>query len=345
MTGAAGGPVRIIVADDSATTRRLLVEVCERDPGIVVVGQAADGAEAVRLTVELQPALVLMDIHMPDLDGIEATKQIMRERPTPIIMVTAGTAPRDVEAGLSALRFGALTVLTKPVLPGLNGADPAAGRMVSLIKALADVKVIRRRDRSTASPPRRDSRDAAVLAVAASTGGPPALCSFLQALPRELPVPVVVVQHIVEGFMPGLVKWLRSEVPFHVTLAEQGQRLIPGTVYLAPDNRHLEVDAGLRVRLSDAARVEGFRPSASVLFASLARNLGAGATVVVLTGMGRDGLEGARALRAAGGRVLAQDEASSVVYGMPKAVADAGLAHAQGRVDDLAADIVRRWGK
>jgi two-component system chemotaxis response regulator CheB len=336
--------VRVVVADDSTTMRRLLVEICDRDPDIVVVGEASDGVEAVRLTIELQPALVLMDIHMPVLDGIEATKQIMRDRPTPIIMITAGTAPSDVEAGMSALRFGALTVLPKPVLPGVNGADPAGRRMVSLVKALADVKVIRRRDRATA-PPKAPTRSAALLAIAASTGGPPALCALLQALPRELPLPVVVVQHIVEGFLPGLVKWLRSEVPFHVTLAEHGQLLVPGTVYLAPDNRHIEVDVGMRARLSQGDPVEGFRPSASVLFSSLARSLGPGATAVVLTGMGRDGLEGARALRAAGGRVLAQDEASSVVYGMPRAVVDAGIAEFQGTVEALAEDVARRSGK
>lgn len=337
------GPVRVVVADDSSTARRLLVALCERDPGIVVVGEASDGEQAVEMTVRLGPSLVLMDVHMPVLDGIEATKQIMRERPTPIIMVTAGKSPVDVEAGLSALRFGALTVLPKPVAPGVDGFDAAAGRLISLVKALADVKVIRRRDRTPPGAPRRLPDQPALLAVAASTGGPPALCAFLQNLPTDLPVPVVAVQHIVEGFLPGLVAWLRAEVPFHVTLAEQGQQLCPGTVYIAPDGHHLEVDRQLRARLTQAPPVVGFRPSATVLFSSLGRNLGAGATAVVLTGMGQDGLEGARALRSAGGRLLVQDEASSVVYGMPKVVVDAGLAHVQGNVEQLAAEVADMW--
>jgi two-component system chemotaxis response regulator CheB len=318
------------------------VGLCERDPDIVVVGEASDGEQAVELTVRLGPALVLMDVHMPVLDGIEATKQIMRERPTPIIMVTAGKSPTDVEAGLSALRFGALTVLPKPVAPGVDGFEAAASKMLSLVKALADVKVIRRRTREAPRAPRRTG-ELAVVAVAASTGGPPAVCAFLQELPADLPVPVVVVQHIVEGFMPGLVAWLRTEVPFHVAQAVHGEPLRPGTVYLAPDGRHLEVDSAVRARLSDVSPVVGFKPSASVLFGSLAKNLGAAATAVVLTGMGQDGLEGARALRAAGGRILAQDMASSVVYGMPRAVADAGLVHVQGTVEQLAADIAGMW--
>lgn len=335
--------VRVVVADDSSTARRLLVALCGRDPNIVVVGEASDGEQAVEMTVRLGPSLVLMDVHMPVLDGIEATKQIMRERPTPIIMVTAGRSPTDVEAGLSALRFGALTVLPKPVAPGVDGFEAAAGRLISLVKALAEVKVIRRRDHNRAGTPRRPPDQAGVLAVAASTGGPPALCAFLQGLPTDLPVPVVVVQHIVEGFLPGLVAWLRVEVAFHVTLAEHGQQLRAGTVYIAPDGHHLEVDRHLRARLTEEPPVVGFRPSATVLFRSLGRNLGAGATAVVLTGMGQDGLEGARGLRSAGGKVLAQDEASSVVYGMPKVVVDAGLAHAQGTVEQLAAEVAEMW--
>lgn len=338
-------PVRVVVADDSSTARRLLVELCRRDPGIEVVGEAADGEQAVELTVKLAPSLVLMDVHMPVLNGIEATKQIMRDRPTPIIMVTAGDSSSGVETGLSALRFGALTVLPKPVGPGLDGHDAAAARLTSLVKALADVKVIRRRDQTTA-PRQRPASDApAVIAVAASTGGPPAVLQFLQSLPATLPVPVVLVQHIVEGFLPGLITWLRAEVPFHVTQAEHGQPLEAGTVYVAPDGRHLEVDAQLRARLTGSPPVSGFRPSASVLFSSLGRSLGPRAAAVVLTGMGSDGLDGARVLRAAGGRVLAQDESTSVVYGMPKAVVDAGLAQLQGTVEDLAAEIAGMWRK
>lgn len=334
-------PVRVVVADDSPTARHLLVSLCERDPDITVVGEARDGVEAVQLTQDLHPALVLMDVHMPRMDGLEATKTIMREAPTPIIMVTGGTAHRDVEASLSAMRLGALTVLPKPPGPGAPGFDQAATRLTSMVKALSDVRVVRRRVGTTT--PRDDGQPTLprprLLAVAASTGGPPAVCRFLQCLPADLPVPVVVVQHLVAGFMPGLVDWLRLEVPFHVVQAEDRARLRAGTVYLAPDGRHLEVTSDLRARLTDGGPVAGFRPSASVLFESLARSLGKSAVAVVLTGMGTDGLDGARALHAAGGRVLAQDEESCAVYGMPRAVTRAGVSDVVGPVEELAAQV------
>lgn len=334
-------PVRVVVADDSTTARRLLVSLCERDPDIRVVGEASDGAQAVELARRLRPSLLLMDVHMPVLDGLEATKEIMRDVPTPIIMVTSGTSQSDVEAGLSAVRFGALTVLPKPFGPGVAGYESAADRLVSMIKALADVKVIRRRTSPAgAGPALNRPVELQIIAVAASTGGPPAICRLLQQLPADLPVPVVVVQHMVEGFLPGLVAWLRTEVPFHVAEARHGERLEPGAVYLAPDTQHLEIGRDLRARLTDAKPVAGFRPSATVLFTSLARSVGPAATAVVLTGMGCDGLDGARELRAAGGRVIAQDEASSVVYGMPHAVVQAGLAELSAPVERLADELI-----
>lgn len=339
MNTTPGKSVRVVVADDSATARRLLVSLCERDPGIKVVGEACDGAEAVQLTVRLRPDLVLMDVHMPVLDGLEATKQIMRDQPTPIIMVTSGTISSDVESGLSAIRFGALTVMPKPVGPGVRGFESGADRLTDMVKALADVKVIRRTTREawgSAPPPAQGGR---LVAVAASTGGPPAVCEFLRHLPVDLSAPIVLVQHMVEGFLPGFAAWLRNEVPFHVTPAVHGQRLEAGTVYLAPDNQHLEVTTRFAARLTVAEPVSGFRPSATVLFHSVARNLGRAGIAVVLTGMGQDGLEGARAIRAAGGRVLAQDEATCAVYGMPRVVAEAGLAQLSAPIDQLAADV------
>lgn len=339
MTGPNGSPVRVVIAEDSSTARALLVAICSDDPGIQVVGEATNGQQAVELTRRLRPSLVLMDVFMPVMDGLEATKQIMRDEPTPIVMVTGSTHPDAVEAGLSAMRFGALTVLRKP--QGTAPSDPTAQRLVDLVKALADVKVIRRRQGGAsrrATPPVATGR---VVAVGASTGGPPALCRFLQELPPDLPVPVVVVQHIVEGFLAGLVGWLRAEVPFQVTQAADGQRLAPGTVYLAPDGHHLEVERDLTASLTRSPAVSGFRPSATVLFRSVARSVGEGGIGVVLTGMGSDGLDGVRELRAAGGRILVQDENSSVVYGMPRVVADAGLSDLVAPVDQLAAEVSR----
>jgi two-component system chemotaxis response regulator CheB len=208
---------------------------------------------------------------------------------------------------------------------------------------MADVKVIGRRGPGTdgrAVPARPSTAAGAkapvqVIGVGASTGGPAALYRFLEVLPAQLPVPVLVVQHIPDGFVAGLVRWLQTATTLPVQVAAHGQPLRDGGVLIAPHGRHLVVDGGDRVALSDAPPAGGFRPSVSVLFSSLAERVGAAAVGVVLTGMGNDGLDGARRLREAGGLVLAQDEATSVVFGMPRAVADAGLASGVGTVDEL----------
>ncbi|MBW3557696.1 MAG: chemotaxis-specific protein-glutamate methyltransferase CheB [Actinobacteria bacterium] len=339
------GLIRVLVADDSTTSRELLVTLLSADPAITVVGQAANGVEAVEMTSRLRPSLVVMDIHMPVMDGFEATKRIMIDAPTPVVIVTGAANARGVEMSLRAVQMGALTVLPKP--PGPDDADfgAASQRLVSIAKALSQVRVVRRRrdpaaTRVQAHPVQPLNGWAVeVLAIAASTGGPPALYRLLEALPRTTRVPILVVQHISEGFAPGLVAWLGSGSPLPVKLAEHGDPLLGGTVYVAPDDRHLEVSPQRRVLLSQGPRVDGFRPSATVLFRSVAAVYGANAAGVVLTGMGRDGLEGLTELRRVGGRVLAQDEATSVVFGMPGVVVKAGLAHVVAPVEELAAEL------
>lgn len=336
-------PIRVLVAEDSITARDLLVSICRSDPAIEVVGEAPNGEAAVEMTKRLRPSLVIMDIHMPVLDGFEATKRIMVEVPTPIIIVTAATNLRDVEVSLRAVQLGALTILPKPSLVDGGGFNGEARRLVSLVKALSEVKVVRRRrlpgiaEGATPppSPPVRDGK-VRLVAAAASTGGPAALYRLLERLPRDIGVPFVVVQHIADGFGPGLVAWLNSGSPLPVKLVEHGELLLAGTVYVAPPQRHARVRRDGTVALSGDAPVCGFRPSATVLFQSVAEAYGEAAAGVILTGMGTDGLEGLRALRHAGGCVLAQDEESSVVFGMPGAVVQAGLAHVVAPIETLA---------
>jgi two-component system chemotaxis response regulator CheB len=339
-------PVRVLVAEDSATTRELLVGLLGSDPAIEVVGTAAHGEAAVELTRRLRPSIVVMDIHMPVMDGFEATKRIMLEAPTPIVIVSSRVDPRDVEVSLHAVRVGALTVVAKPPAPTAPDFGERAGRLVALVKALSEVTVVRRRwfdDDRPAAPlrPGRTSRVRA-LAIAASTGGPAALYRLLERLPGDLPVPVLVVQHIADGFVPGLVSWLGTSTELSVKVAEEGERLRAGTVYVAPSERHLEVRRRGTAALSDADPVGGFRPAVDVLFASVAEGFGASALAVVLTGMGTDGVQGAGALRRAGARVLVQDRTTSVVYGMPGAVAAAGLANLVAPLDALPGEICRR---
>lgn len=330
--------VRVVVAEDSVTARNLLVSLLSDDPAIEVVGEAANGMEALDLTRRLRPSAVVMDIRMPVMDGFEATKRIMIEVPTPVIIVTASADP-EVEFGLRAVQIGALTVLPKPTAPGDPAFPAQAARLVSLVKAFSDVKVVRRRDADTTAPFGRGAaaaRPVDIVAVAASTGGPAALYRLLERLPRTSATPFLVVQHIAQGFTTGLVSWLGSGTPLPVKVAEHGEQLVGGTIYVAAEKRHLEVTDQGTVVLSHEPAVGGFRPSANVLFRSVAASYGPAAVAVVLTGMGRDGLEGVVAVRDAGGRVLAQDEATSVVFGMPRAVAAEGLADVVGPVEVLA---------
>lgn len=341
----------VVVVDDSPTARTLLRTVLDADPDLRVVGEAAGGAEAVALVCRLRPSVVVMDINMPGVDGFEATRRIMAQQPTPIVIVTASDAG-SVETSLEALRAGALTAAAKPAGPSSPSHHADAARLTTLVKALSDVKVVRRRHRADPSAPAMPpspldgaasqvaghERRIEVVGVAASTGGPAALYRFLANLPEDLDAPVLVVQHIAKGFVDGLARWLSLGSTLPVLVAESGTSLRAGRVLLAPDDQHLVVRAGA-VALSDMAPIGGFRPSADALFASLARSHGPSAAAVVLTGMGQDGLQGARELRDAGGLVLAQDAESSVVFGMPEAVARHGVAHAVGPVEDLARKI------
>lgn len=340
--------IGVLLADDSKTARALLRELCARDPRLNVVGEAGDGREAVEQVALLKPSIVVMDIEMPIMDGIEATRQIMADTPTPILVVTAHHDARDVALSLRAVTAGALTVAPKPVGPGSPDFRRDAERFVWLVKALSSVRTVRRQNRQrdvAVVPPdlpddelasRPGATRARAVGVAASTGGPAAVYRLLELLPARLAAPVLVVQHIADGFAPGLATWLSSGTPLPVKLAEHGELLLDGTVYIAPDSRHLQVTAAGRAALSDQPPVHGFRPSASVLFSSLAESYGAAAMGVVLTGMGNDGLQGARELRRVGAQVLAQDANSSVVFGMPRAVAEAGAATSVGTVEQLA---------
>jgi two-component system, chemotaxis family, protein-glutamate methylesterase/glutaminase len=334
--------IRVLVADDSATAREMLVQILGSDPEIRVVGEAHDGVEAVEATSRLRPDLVTMDLHMPRLDGLAATREIMITAPTPIVIVTAGAGPGEVEGSLDMLRLGALDILMKPPGPDSPGFERAAGRLVSTIKAMSQVKVVRRWRSSPPSgigsrPGRAVSARSRgrVVAIAASTGGPPALQRLLSGLPPEFAAPVLVVQHITQGFAGGLAHWLDSVCPLRVKLAEHGEPLAARTVYLAPDDRHLGVSDRRLVALSDAGPIGGFRPSGTFLFESVARSFGASTRAVILTGMGDDGVRGLQAVRRSGGHVIAQDEPSSVVFGMPAAAIAAGVVDSVLPIDEI----------
>jgi two-component system, chemotaxis family, protein-glutamate methylesterase/glutaminase len=325
--------IRTLLAEDSPTARVLMTEVLQADPDLKVVGLAKDGSEAVALTKQLQPDVIVMDLHMPEMNGLDATKQIMVETPTPIIIVTATGDARAVAVSLHALRAGALTVLPKPTGPGSNNFDDEARRFRETVKAMSQVKVVRRW--AATGPSERPLRNAPseappatprIVAIGASTGGPAALYRIFSELPGDFRAPILVVQHIAHGFVEGFGAWLNTGSPLDIRVARHGDALAPRTVYLARDDQHLGLLDRNTVAVSSAPPIRGFRPSASFLFESVARFYGQAATAIVLTGMGEDGLEGLRAVRENGGRIIAQDEETSIVFGMPGAAVEAGLA-------------------
>lgn len=350
--------IRILVADDSATSRALLVSVLSSEPDFQVVGEATNGQEAVEMAERLAPDLITMDVQMPVMDGLEATKQIMVRSPRPIIIVSYTARDDEVQLSLEATRSGALMVLPKPdgPLSPRHGADRR--QLVSMARAMSQVKVVRRHGAAAhavsgntpssrpaaqlpvATRPNRPTAAIRLVAIAASTGGPAAIQSILSALPRSFPVPILVVQHISHGFTSGLAHWLGGDSALTVKIAELGEHAAPGSVYLAPDDRHIgcRVDTGgtIRVSLDPAPKIGAFRPSASYLFQSCGEALGTGLLSVILTGMGDDGVAGLRIARARGSYVIAQDEASSVIFGMPREAQRAGVVDAVVSLDSMA---------
>ena len=322
--------IRVVLAEDSETCRQLLTAVLEADGQLKIVGHAHDGQAAVAMTETLRPNVVVMDAHMPVMDGFVATRNIMLQCPTPIVIVSATMDVASVASSMRALEAGALTLLPKPMGPSASGFEDLARAFVDTVRAMADVKVVRRWHGATvparAVPEYPDPhKRVRMIGVAASTGGPAAVQRILSDLPAGLPVPVLVVQHIAQGFLDGLTTWLQAVTSFRVKVAEQGERPHAGNVYFAPDFHHLAVSRDGAIDLTQRTPVSGFVPSASVLFESLAEVFGASALSVILTGMGQDGVAGLNAMRRVGAPVIAQDEETSVVFGMPKAAIEAGL--------------------
>lgn len=342
--------LRVLVVDDSPLMRDLLCEILEHDPGIQVVGTARNGAEAVEQVRELRPDVITMDIQMPQMDGYEATREIMTTVPTPIVVVSGSMSSPDVDKSMLSLEAGALTVIGKPASPTAADFEATARRIVETVKNMSGVRVIRRhRKRPPAKtvepavitpPVTPPGSTAKIVAIAASTGGPQALQQILSRLSADFPVPIAVAQHMSPGFMEGFAEWLDGAVELSVCLVEDGARLRPGVVSIAPENVHLEITGDGLTRFNTQPPIGGFRPSANVLFESAAQSYGDGVLAVVLTGMGRDGVDGLRAVHKAGGRVVVQDEESCVVYGMPEAAVSAGLADTTTPLEDIAAELI-----
>ena len=347
-------PIRVLVVDDSTVVRTLVSSWIEAEAGFELAGVAADGAEAVRVLGGIDADVCILDLDMPVMGGMDAIPRLLRLRPELKILVASRLVERGQEAGLKAVAAGAADYLAKPAASRPGGADWFRRELLTRARALAQAAAAPVPRRATPAPdgrapPRPRSLQSLreppeLFAVAASTGGPPVLRELLLGLEAPLAQPVVIVQHMPAAFIELLAAQLTKGSNIPVAVARDGETLRPGGVWLAPGDHHLRVERreGRLVAALDQSPPENFcRPAADVLFRSAAKVCGARSVAVVLTGMGRDGWAGASAISSAGGVILAQDEGSSVVWGMPGAVVGSGLASLVGPVDRLAAAVRR----
>jgi two-component system chemotaxis response regulator CheB len=345
VSSSPGARRTVLVVDDSAFMRQVISDLVDSSDEFRVVGTARDGRDAVAQVHALDPAIVTLDVEMPDVDGLRALEEIMRAAPRPVVMLSAAEATIGGELTLRALELGAVDFVRKP--SGATDADRGAlrGRLLGALRAAAQmnldgVRALAHRPVRRVAPARA-AVPAPVLAplgsatravaIATSTGGPRALAEVIPALPRDLDAAVLVVQHMPSGFTASLAQRLDALAALGVTEAVHGEAVLHGRVYVAPGGYHMRVahdGETARVALDESPSVWGVRPAADVLFHSVARAYGRRAVGVVLTGMGRDGADGLRAMRVAGARGIVQDRASSVIYGMPHAaLQQAGADH------------------
>lgn len=318
--------IKVLIVEDSPVVQELLVYTLSIDPVFNIVGIAANGEEAIELVNKTHPDVIAMDWQMPKLDGKQATRIIMETNPTPIVIVTGSIAAKDVAITFSLIEAGALAIVKKP--PAINHPtyEKDARELISKLKLMAEVKVVKRTTyiskynepiKPIISKSFEYKTDIKLIVIGASTGGPLVLQRIIAGLPTDFPVPILIVQHISEGFVEGFVNWLTNTTKFPLHIPVHGERPLPGHCYIAPDGYHMGVENGPRIVLSNHAPENGLRPSVSFLFRTAANIFESAAIGVILTGMGRDGAEELKLMRDKGAITFAQNKESSVVHGMP----------------------------
>lgn len=323
--------IRVLLVDDSNSVRAVLRRFFARTPDLVVVAEAGNGEDAVRAVHEHQPHAVVLDLQMPGMDGYVAIERIMAERPTPILVLSSRATRNQMQTAFEAMRRGAIEVLPKPEdTPSWEVLAESLPRILRLVAGVRAAPAARRPARArparVVAPAVNAASGLRWVAIGASTGGPAAIRAFFEEVPAEMPVTFLIVQHIAAGFEVGFAEWLNKELPFDVRLARDGEAPATGAVRIASAGSHLRLAPGglLHLDRETPARRGGHRPSVDDLFSSCAEVAPAETAGVLLTGMGADGVEGLLALRQAGGLTMVQDEASSIVFGMPRVALERG---------------------
>jgi len=326
MSDEAGRLIKVLIVDDSPVVAENLRNMLSTDAGIQIVGIVKNGEEAISFVHGQKPDVITMDVNMPRVNGIEATRTIMETCPLPIIIVSAQLNSEAVATGLLAMEAGAVTVLETPPGPGHPNYTRLANQFVQTVRVMSEVKVVTKwtntkmkRLESIANKAELENipSQIGIVAIGASIGGPPVLESILRKLPAGYPFPIVICQHIAAGFTEGLASWLTASSGFPVRIPKEQEMIGPGCAYIAPDGFQMGVNPGGRISLCVGNPENGVRPAVSYLFRSVAQTYGARAVAVLLTGMGRDGADELKLLRDKGAITIAQDAQTSTVHGMP----------------------------
>lgn len=320
--------IKVLIVEDSPVTQQLLTNILDSDPEIKVVGVAHNGERAISIISDpdssINPDVITMDIVMPGIGGLEATRKILEKKPIPIIIVSAHIKNSNRDRTFECLNAGAATVMKTPPGPGNKDYNKIASDFIEKIKLLSEIKIItrnqpsiRKKETGIVYEDVPMNRIISIVAIGASTGGPVAIKEILSVLPKDFPVPILITQHISEGFIRGFTDWLNYNTELTVQVAENNMLLTPGNVYLAPDNYHMGLVSGNRIILSSSDPINGLRPSVSYLFESIANDCPQKAVGIMLSGMGRDGAEELKLMRDRGAITIAQNEESSILFGMP----------------------------
>lgn len=335
--------IRVLLVDDSLITLKIIERILSTAPDIRIVGAAKNGREALDMIPEIRPDVICTDLHMPVMDGLQLTKEVMARHPLPILVISVSVTKDKTHNVFKLLDAGAVDVFPKPASGFATHYDEVAAELISRIRVLSGVVSFLRRpkEQPALSPPKRMpsfknvSAPVSVIIIGSSTGGPQILHKILSKLPAHFAVPIICVQHIGDDFLDGFIRWMASHCKLKVKIAQPGEFLSPGTIYFPQPQTHLKIGNTGRVVSSNEPPVGGHRPSITVTMKSLADSCGAGALGILLTGMGRDGADGLLAIARAGGMTIAQDEPSSIVFGMPKAAIELGAARYILSPDDI----------